>query len=59
MIRTAFAAAIAAVMFACIAAPSHAAPIAPLPSGVATAQTDHATDVGCRRYRRNGVWGCW
>jgi hypothetical protein len=56
MLRTAFAVAFVSLFFACIATPSRATPH---PSGVAIAQIDHPTQVGCRRYRRNGVWGCW
>jgi hypothetical protein len=58
MTRTVFAIAFAGLIFACISAPSKAAPIAPLPSSVVAA-ADHVTQVPCRRYRRNGVWGCW
>jgi hypothetical protein len=58
MIRTVFAMAVAAVIFAAVSGSSQAAPIAPLP-GVAAADTGAVTQVWYRHHRHcwRGRWG--
>jgi hypothetical protein len=63
MLRTAFAIAVAGLIFAAVSGPSQAAPLAPLPAGI-TAHLNDLTDVAWRRCWRDR-WGrmrchrCW
>ena len=61
MIRLTFAAAIAALVFAALPGASQAAPIAPLPAGVASdASNGHVTQVWWHRHRHWCRWHrCW
>ena len=58
MTRTVFAMAVAVVMFAAVSGTSQAAPIAPLPPGVATADHGNVTHVWWHhRHCWRGRWG--
>jgi len=61
MIRTVFAAAVAALVFAAASGVSQAAPIAPLPAGVASkAASGEITKVWCGwRCRHHRHWCRW
>jgi hypothetical protein len=59
MIRTVFAMAVAALVLAAVSGTSQAAPIAPLPAGVAAADHGTVTHVWWHRHRHcwRGRWG--
>jgi hypothetical protein len=54
MLRTVFAMAVAALVFAAVSGTSQAAPIAPLSSGVSSTDTGNLTQVRWWRHRH-----CW